>query len=166
MALPLPSYDQVSELPRSVEMEVPTEFVDHNGHMNVRHYLSVQDDAGFSYFTGIGFGDAYIAREHRGFFDLEQHLRYYAEVLVGQTIAIHTRLLGRSAKVVHVMSFMINTTTERLANTFELTMAHVDLDARKTIAFEGPTAVALDRQIAADAQVPWPAPVCGAMGPR
>lgn len=164
--LPLPTYDHVLQLPRSVRMIVPAEFADHNGHMNVRHYLALQDDAGFSYFTGFGFGDAYIAREHRGFFDLEQHLCYYAEVLVGQTVAIHTRVLGRSAKAVHVMSFMVNETTERVANTFEVTMAHVDLEARRTVPFEGATASALDRQIAADATVTWAAPVCGAMGVR
>lgn len=162
--LPLPTYDQILELPRAVEITVPTDFVDHNGHMNVRHYLGVQDDAGFTYFTGLGFGNAYIERERRGFFDLEQHLRYHAEVLVGQTIAVHPRLLARSSKVVHAMSFMVNVTTRRLANSFEVTMAHVDLDARRTIPLAGPTADALDSQIEADGKLSWPAPVCGALG--
>lgn len=166
MSLPLPTFDQVLELPRSAEILVPADYVDHNGHMNVRRYLAIQDDAGFSYFKKFGFGEAHIEQKHRGFFDLEHHLRYQAEVLVDQTIAVHPRLLARSAKVVHVMSFMVNVTTKLLANTFEVTMAHVDLDARRTTPFDSEMAQTIDRQIEYDRRVSWPAPVCGVMGIR
>lgn len=166
MRTSLPSYDQILELPRSTALEVPEEFVDHNGHMNVRRYLGIQDDAGFSYFTKFGFGAEYVERQRRGFFDLEHHLRYHAEVMLGHQVAIHPRLLARSHKVVHVMAFMVNATTRRLANTFEVTMAHVDLEARRTIPFSESTALALDRQVEADDRLAWPAPTCGVMGVR
>lgn len=166
MTVSLPSYEQVRALPCTMELTVPTSFGDHNGHMNVRNYLGLHDDAGFTYFTGFGFGDAYIERERRGFFDLEQHLRYHAEVLAGEIVAVHPRLLARSAKVVHLMSFLLNVTKRQIANTFEVTMAHIDLEARRTTPFEGPTADELDRQIHVDNRLTWRAPTCGSLGVR
>ena len=161
-----PSYAQVRELPAALEQTVPEEYCDANGHMNVRSYLGLHDDSSWRYFGGMGFGEAYIRHERRSFFDLEQHLRYFDEVLVGETVSLHWRLLERSVKVVHAMSFMVNVTREKLANTFEVTTAHIDLDARRTTPFEGPTAHALDRQIAIDSRLRWDAPVCGALGVR
>lgn len=166
MTVALPTYEQVRALPCAMEITVPDSFGDHNGHMNVRNYLGLHDDAGFRYVTGLGFGDAYIKRERRGFFDLEQHLRYHTEVLVGDRVAVHPRLLARSEKVVHVMSFLLNVTNRQLANTFEVAMAHVDLEARRTTPFRGPTAAELDRRLQADARLGWHAPTCGSIGVR
>lgn len=164
--LPLPTYDQVRELPVSLERVIPEEYGDANGHVNVRNYLGLHDDASWAYFGGMGFGEQYIEHERNTFFDLEQHLRYYNEVLVGETVSVHWRLLARSAKVVHAMSFLVNVHRELVANTFEVITAHIDLDTRRTTPLGGPTAEALDRQIAIYDKLSWPAPTCGTLGVR
>lgn len=51
---------------------------------------------------------------------------------MGDTVTVHVRLLGRSSKVVHGISFLLDSTRERLSNTFEFASVHVDLDARRT----------------------------------
>ena len=162
----VPTYEKVRELPTALEQLVPEEYCDANGHMNVRSHLGLHDDASWVYFGWMGFGERYIEHERRSFFDLEHHLRYFDEVLAGDAVSVHWRLMARSTKLVHAMSFLVDVTRERVANTLEVMSAHVDLDTRRTTPFDGPTADALDRQIEIDDKLSWPAPLCGALSLR
>ena len=167
MTAPRPTYEQVRELPVVLQRTVPPDFGgDANEHMNVRNYLGIHDDATRKYFAGFGFDDTSINEPRRNFFDLEHHLRYHDEVLVGDVIAVHSRLLARSAKVLHVMSFLVNVTRQQMSNTLELTTAYVDLEHRRMIPLEDPTATLIDRQLARDQELSWEAPTCGSLGVR
>lgn len=159
----LPTYAEVRALPLALTRQVPPTYGDLNGHMNVRHYLGLHDDASWAFMAGLGLGAEYVEREQRTFFDIEQHLRYYDELLVGETVYVHARLLGRTNKVVHLMSFLLNGTREVVANTFEVLSVHVDLTQRRSVAFDPDTMAALDRVVRAHAGLRWPAPVSGAL---
>lgn len=160
----LPTYEQVSSLPASHSLIAPPEYVDINGHMNIRHFLAVHDDAAVAYFSELGFSSDYVEQRRRYFFDVEHHLGYHAEVLIGHEIAVHVRLISRSAKIIHYMSFIVNRTNHTLANTLEVTTAHVDLAVRRSTAFDPADTTTLDRRLAADQLVNWSLPVCGTMG--
>jgi acyl-CoA thioester hydrolase len=161
-----PTCAQVRELPIALRVQVPERYADANGHMNVRRYLGLHDSASWAFLGGLGLGEDYIAAERRSFFDLEHHLRYLDEVLVDDEVTVHLRLLARSEKLLHGMGFLVNSTRERLANTFEFTAAHIDLQVRRTVAFGDTAAQKLDDQIAQHAALEWEAPTCGALGFR
>ena len=105
---------------------------DHFGHMNVRWYLSIYDEAGDNMYLLYGQTPAYYREYQAGGFDLEHHIRYLAEVRIGDTIAVRARLLNRTAKRIHYMMFMVNETRGVLSSTFECVNSHADLKQRRT----------------------------------
>jgi acyl-CoA thioester hydrolase len=149
-----------------LEAAVVPEFIDANGHMNIRHYLDLGAHATMVLCEGLGIDDAYRAERRLGVFTTEHHLRYYSDMRIGEKISVHVRLLDRSAKAAHMMAFLANRSQGRLANTLELALVHVDLETRRAIAFPDDAAAGLDRHLAVEADLEWPAPVCGVMGIR
>lgn len=161
----LPSYHQVVRLPREHgPIAVPPDFEDENGHMNIRHYFDLGALAIAAVFERIGITDEYRASRGQGFFTAEHHLRYFSEIHVGQRVSAYFRIVERSDKIIHGMSFLVDDTTEKLANTLEVVAPHVDLTTRRVVPFAPDVASAVDRELAVTEQVGWPAPVCGAMG--
>jgi acyl-CoA thioester hydrolase len=163
MRLPTIPLGQLSSLPMVYRTEIPAEFEDRNRHMNMRWYLALFDEAGHAMDPMLGLTTDYLEVSGMGGFDLEHHLWYLAEVLIGETVAIRTRLLARSAKLVHYLMFMENETRGILASVFECVYAHTDLKARRTVPFPAPIAARIDALIAEHRALAWPAPVSGAM---
>ena len=79
-------------------------------------------------------------------------------------VAIYLRVVGRSAKRVHYLMFMVNETRDTLAAIFECVNAFADLTARKTAPYPPEIAAAIDMQRTEHQALAWPAPVCGVMG--
>ncbi len=152
-------------LPVTHTRVIPEEYLDSMGHMNVMWYAHLFGRGTVSLFESVGLTRAYFQANQAGTFALEQHVRFLAEVRVGQHVTLRTRMLGRSAKRFHLMHFMFNDDRERLAATVEFIGAHVDLRVRRMAALPADIAANFDRLIAEHAQLPWPAPVCGSMRP-
>jgi acyl-CoA thioester hydrolase len=160
---PAISLDQIASLPEIYRTTIPAAYEDRNGHMNVRWYLVLYDEAGDAMYPTLGLTDEYLAASGTGGFDLEHHLWYLSEVRVGDAVAIRLRMLARSQKLCHYMMFMVNETRGRLSSLFECVHAHADLKARRTAAFPAQAIAAIDALIAAQQALPWPAPVSGSM---
>lgn len=158
-----PTVEQVMQLPRLYQTVIPSEYEDQNGHMNVQHYLSIFDRAGMPFMVLLGIDEAYFTEQRQGFFDLEHHLHYRAEVHVGDTVAIYSRLLTRTTKRFHGIWFMVNETRQQLASTFEFVTSHADLEARRTSPLSNGLVAQLDKMIAEQCHLDWEAPVCGVM---
>jgi acyl-CoA thioester hydrolase len=156
--------EDVTALPMLLRTLIPPEYEDENGHMNVRWYMKIFDDAGYPLVASFGITPEYHARHGTGGFDLEHHLHYLREVSIGDTIAIFSRVLGRSAKRVHYMMFMVNETTGTLAATFECVNSFADLRARRTAAWPPDIAARMDARLEQDSALAWAAPACGVMG--
>jgi acyl-CoA thioester hydrolase len=161
-----PTIDQVMGLPALVEATVTPDFIDENGHMNIRHYLELDARSTSVLVDQLGIDHAYRRDRRMGVFTAEHHLRYFSEMHEGETISVHPRVLARSAKVVHMMAFLLDRTNRRLANTLELVLVHVDMDTRRPVPMPDDIASGFDRWLAEDARLPWAAPVCGVMGVR
>lgn len=131
------------------------------GHMNVRYYLGLFDDAAWQQFNMFGMDLAYYESKTGGSFALQQFISYVAEVRVGETVSIYGRLIGRSAKRVHFMLFMVNETTEKLAATLEILGSHADLHKRRTSPFPETIGAKIDELVTAHNQLDWPPPLCG-----
>ncbi|MDI1289090.1 MAG: thioesterase family protein [bacterium] len=160
-AVRVPTFGQVDELPQTLIMSVPDSYLDINHHMNIRHYLAVHDRAFGYLFTAMGFGSDYIKGRGLSFFQVENHIRYLAEAHGGDEISVHVRLIGRTARAIHGVSFLLNRSRGTVANTLEFLMLHVDLRTRKAVDFDTRSTELLDRRMADDSVTTWPAPLSG-----
>jgi acyl-CoA thioesterase FadM len=84
----------------TVEMQVPTSFVDYNGHMNEAPYMEVAARASDRFMEMIGADAAYIAGG-LSYFTAENHIRYLAEIDIGDRITVTTQALGGDGRKLH-----------------------------------------------------------------
>jgi acyl-CoA thioester hydrolase len=160
-AIPL---DKLASLPVVYRAVIPPAYEDRNGHMNMRWYLALFDEAGDAMYPALGLTDNYFAISGMGGFDLEHHIWYPAEVRTGDRVAIRVRILARSSKLMHYLMFMENETRGVLSSMFECVHAHADLRARCTAPFPAEAAARIDAFIATHSALSWTAPISGAMG--
>jgi len=149
--------------PACLEMTVPEAYRDDNGHMNMRWYLAIFDDAGDNLHDRLGLSREYHSRHRSGTFDLEHHLYFLSEVNPGEEIAVYARLVARSAKRLHYLMFMVNVTRGKLAAIFECMNAFADLQLRKTAPFPKEIVPKIDEMLARHQLLTWPPPLSGAM---
>jgi acyl-CoA thioester hydrolase len=161
----MPTVEQVQELPTLMEKVIPPQWQDLNGHVNVRHYLELYDAASWPMLAAIGLDEKVFTEQRQGMFDLEHHLWYLAEMHVGDTVTVHWRIIARGVKRFHGVMFIVNRTRGRLASVFEFLSTGADLAARRTAPLPAAFAGQLDRLIAENSRLTWPAPVCGVMAP-
>ncbi len=155
--------EQIATLAPIYRLVVPQTFEDENGHMNVRHYLTVFDDAGYPLVEHLGLTPEYHRVHGTGGFDLEHHIHYLNEVLIGDTVVVYARLVARTAKRIHYLLFMVNETRGKLASIFECVNSFADLTARRTAPYPDDIAAKIDALLAQHTVLEWPAPVCGVM---
>jgi len=163
MKLPPISLDDVTALMPLYRATIPPEYSDENRHMNVRWYLHLFDEAGYPLVAGLGLSPEFLKQNGTGGFDLEHHIHYLNEVLIGDDIAIYGRLVGRSAKRIHYMMFMVNETRSKLAAVFECVNSFADLTVRRTAPYPPEISQKIDALLAEHQALAWAAPVCGVM---
>ena len=162
----LPGFDDVAALPTIFDEKVTPDQIDENGHMNIRHYFDFGSWSVWKTVIAAGVDADYMRDRGMSFFTVEQHIRYFGEMRVGDRFTVHDRLLERSRRALHAMAFVLDRERSRLACTFELTYVHVDMAERRAVDIPDDIAAALDRVIADGDALGWDAPVCGAMGVR
>jgi acyl-CoA thioester hydrolase len=157
--------EQLQQLPLFHRASIPPEYLDIMEHMNVQWYMELYNQAAWRMFDSFGMNEDYYTSQQAGAFALKQFIQYLAEVHVGETVAIRSRFLGRSAKRIHVMHFMINETTGVLASTMEVLAAHADLRIRRTSPFPPHIASKIDTMIAEHEQLGWEPSLSGVIHP-
>ena len=166
MASRLPTFDQVMESPPLIERTVTPNFIDVNGHMNILHYMEFGANGADVICRAVGIDDAYRAERRMGVFTVEHHLGYHSELREGDKLSVHTRVLERSDKAVHLVSMLLDRSREQLSNTLEIVLLHVGLDTRKAEPMPDDVAAGWDSYIAESVALDWSPPVCGSMGVR
>ncbi len=142
---------------------IPDSWADTNGHVNVRWYAVVYDDAGDVLHDLHGLTHASHRARNSGTMDLEHHTHFISEVMPGESVAVYVRALEVNAKRLHYLMFLVNETGDRLASIFECINAFVDLNVRKTAPWPDESRRLMEEMISASAQVEWPAPTTGVM---
>jgi len=66
----------------------------------------------------------------------------------------------------HLMTFLADRSANRLSNTLEILLVHVDLQTRRAMRLPADIAAAFDAHIARSRGLGWSAPTCGAIGIR
>ncbi len=164
MKPPAIQLDRVVALePACLRMTVPESYRDANGHMNMRWYVAIFDDAGDAVYARLGLTPEYHHQRGTGTFDLEHHTHFLSEVVPGDRVAVHVRFVGLSAKRFHYLMFMVNETQGKLAAIFECITAFADLRVRKTAELPPEIAAKIGDWVTTDSQLDWQAQVCGVM---
>ncbi|WP_433634897.1 thioesterase family protein [Nocardia sp. CA-120079] len=166
MAPQLPTLEQVLPLPDPIEGIVTADLIDSNGHMNVVHYLNQNSEGADALVRNVGVDEAYRSERRLGLFTTEHHLVYYSELREGDKFSVHARVLGRTDKAVHMMTFLFDRSRQRLSNTLEIMLVHVDLEARRATALPENISAGFDRHISRSTELDWTAPICGAIALR
>ena len=157
----LVAMDDLSPLPLYHHEIIPADYIDPMGHMNIRWYLTLFDKAAWKFFESIGLNEDYFKTKQEGGFALKQFIQYFAEVRVGQTVAVRTRFIDRSKKRFHVMHFMANETTGQLAASLEALGTYADLKLRRSAPIPSEIAEKMDAQLEHDRKLSWEPPLCG-----
>ena len=153
----------LESLPVYHRKTIPADYQDIMGHMNIRWYFDLFAKSGRKFFKSHGLDEDYFRGGKFGVFTLKQFIQYFAEVRVGQTVAIHARLIGRSDKRFHFMLFMLNKSTNQLASTFEALITHADLKIRRAAPMPSLIVQKFDATLAGDQKRDWKAPISGAI---
>ncbi|MEV0366772.1 thioesterase family protein [Nocardia fusca] len=159
----IPTAQQIREIPAALAAAVTAREIDDNGHMNVVHYLDLGSQGADVLMRELGVDESYRGVRRLGVFTAEHHLVYYSELREGDPFTVHVRVLERSDKALHLMTFLVDDKRDRLSNTLEIMLVHVDLELRRASPLPDDLAAALDRRIAADEALSWPAPTCGSL---
>jgi acyl-CoA thioester hydrolase len=160
---PIPLEEIEALQPVCLRATVPDSYRDSNGHMNVRWYIALFDDAGDTLHDWMGLTQAYHAAHGTGTFDLEYHVNFISEVLPGEDVVVYIRLVAYSAKRLHYVMFLVNATRGKLAATLECINAFADLRVRRTAPWPPEVAAKLAAAVEADGRLDWAPPLSGAM---
>lgn len=154
--------DTLPELPASAGRlcwsgRVGPEDIDENGHMNVRAYDRVLEEADMSFFYSMGWTPAYPKEERKGFFRVEKHVRYQAELLLNTPIVGTAWLVATDLKRFHMFFQLWNGQTGARAATMETMLLHMDLTTRRPAPMpKGPLATGWLDLAAAQRALPTP----------
>jgi len=149
--------------PVCLRATVPEAWRDSNGHMNVRWYIALFDDASDVLHDWMGLTAEYHRAHGSGTFDLEHHVHFLNEVLPGDEVAVYVRFVAHSAKRLHYVMFLVNQTRGKLASTLECINAFADLRVRRTAPWPPEAAAKIAVGVAKHVQLDWAPPLSGAM---
>ena len=161
MPAKMPALDQVLELPAMLTLTIPPEWQDINGHVNVQHYLGIYDRAGWPLLDLLGIDESRFKVDKVGFFDLEHHIWYLAEMHVGDEVSAHMRFVGLSAKRFHGLVFIVNRTRGSLASAIEFVTSGADLRTRRSAALPEDVHGRVAALVEEHRRLSWPPPGSG-----
>ncbi|MEU1525470.1 thioesterase family protein [Nocardia rhamnosiphila] len=163
MAHGIPTAGQIREIAPSLAATVTAREIDDNGHMNVLHYLDHSSRGADILVRSVGIDEGYRRDRKLGLFTTEHHLTYYSELLEGDPFTVHVRVLDRSDKAVHLICFLVDRLRDKLSNTLEIMLVHVDLERRRASPMPSDIMAAIDHHIAVSGALSWAAPTCGSL---
>ena len=117
--------------------------IDENGHMNVRAFDRVLEDADMAFFLAMGWTEAYPRLARRGYFRVEKHLRYQQELLEGTPICVTAYLAFCDLRRFQMFFQLWNTQTAERSATMESMLLHVDLTTRRNTPLQDDAQAAL-----------------------
>ena len=153
----------LSHLPITHRAVIPEDYLDAMGHMNVMWYTHLFSQGIHEIFRLVGLTHDYFRESNAGSFALKQFFNYRAEVRLGESVTIRSRMVARSEKRMHFIQFMVKDAGDVLAATGESVSAHIDMRIRHTSPYPPHIAAAIDEMVAEHAALGWDPPLCGAI---
>jgi len=130
------------------------EHTDHMGHMNVRQYVGMFDQATWVFFSRMGITSQYMRDTGIGMAAVSQHIEYKRELFPGDTIAIFTEPIKVTNSTSRFKHTMVCQEDGEIVATAELTAVHISRDAHKSRPFPHEIRAAFEEALAVN-QVPF-----------
>lgn len=155
VAAALPDFEVVAALPSYFAQEVPSEYVDMNGHMNITHYFSLGAWGPWKRMAELGMPEDYMVTG-QSFFTASHHISYLSELREGERFAVHAAFVDRTDKAVHSVGLVLDHTNRKVACVMEICHVHVSMETRRATSIPDWLAAPIDAEIAT---TPWVAAV-------
>lgn len=145
-----------------LDIEVPSDWIDYNGHMNDGCYAIAFSRGGDAFMETIGLGAKAREATKRSIFTLALVIRFIAEAKRGERLAISVQLLECDKKR---MRFWLEARKDGgLIATSEQVLTCVDLSGERPRAAEFPPAVAAKLELLAQQHAQLPTPLEAGQG--
>ncbi|MEL6584708.1 MAG: thioesterase family protein [Pseudomonadota bacterium] len=113
--------------------QVPPEWIDYNGHMNVAYYTMAVDQAIDVFLEAeLGLGESRAARVRQGPYALQSGIRFLDEMLEGEGFFVRIQLIDHDAKRLHIFCELVRERDSVIAATVEQLLMNVDLKERRS----------------------------------
>ena len=155
--------DDIRSLPSYYNTTISEEYLDEYGHMNVKWYATLWGRGAGGLMKALGLDFREAVKSATGYWILRQIIDYNAEVLAGDDITIHGRMIDYSDKCMHNMYWMINETRDAVASTSEVLVGYADLNARRLTSFPSDLTERFDTRIAEYDELGWLPETSGAI---
>lgn len=149
------SIDDIRTLGIYYSTEITEEFLDEYGHMNVKWYATLWGRGAGGFMNTLGLDFQKDVEIGIGYWVLRQVIDYNAEVLAGDQISIHARMIEHSNKCMHNMYWMVNETRNAIASTSEVLVGYADLTKRRLTDFPPELIERFDTHIAEHDGLGW-----------
>lgn len=106
---------------------------DSMGHLNVRHYVGMFDDANTHFLASLGWDPEGMRSTSHGWADVRGEIDYLAEVLAGTLVEIRSEVAAVGRKSLTVGSEMRGRASGELHARMRSVMVHFDLEARRAV---------------------------------
>jgi acyl-CoA thioester hydrolase len=108
---------------------------DQMGHMNVMWYVGKMDEASHNLFASLGVTSAYMRETGAVLGAVQQNISYRRELLAGDVVEVHSRVLEIRDKVIRFEHEMRHGVTGEVCASCEQTVVHIDAATRKARPF-------------------------------
>ncbi len=137
-------------------MAVQPEWCDANGHMSNVYFIQAFDQARVEPFLALGLHWVDMQQSGGTTFMLENRMRYYRELLVGDPLRINVQILDLDEKRIHLLTRMYHGRDGYLAATLEDLLIHADVNTRRSAPFPPERLARLQKVFAAHRHLPRP----------
>jgi len=120
---------------------------DHMGHMNVMWYVGKMDEASAHLFASIGMTRALMRETGCVLGAVQQNIAYKRELLAGDVVEVHSRVLEVRDKVIRYQHEMRHAVTGEVSATCEQTVLCIDTSTRKARPFPETVRAAAEQAI-------------------
>ncbi len=127
--------EQVLKLPCVAELEIPEDYLDSNGHMNMMYFTLVANLGWKEFFHELGLPRERMLADHRSTFALRQFISYFNELKVGDKVAVYGQLVDYDSKRVHFIFHIVNMSSHKLASSDERLIMYMDMNTRRSATF-------------------------------
>ncbi|MEP7204290.1 MAG: carnitine 3-dehydrogenase [Ilumatobacteraceae bacterium] len=115
---------------RTLDLAIPPDWVDYNGHTNDSRYMQLSSQGGDRFLRLIGIDQPYLD-SGRSYFTVESHVNYVAQSRAGDQVYVTVQLLSHDAKRLRIFTTMNLIDDDSTIATAEHMLLHVDAHVGK-----------------------------------
>ncbi|MER9237364.1 thioesterase family protein, partial [Mesorhizobium sp. M0622] len=139
-------------------IEIPTSWMDLDGHITERRFLQLCGGANEYLHRYLGIDREYRAT-HGDFYTLETHLSHLTELHAGNPVEVSTQVLGADAKRLHVFHVIKRQGIEKPVATSEQMLIHVSAGTGRSVTMQSKVHERLLDMLQLHSDMPRPAQV-------